>query len=169
MLRFQMATRDDASLLSSMGYASYCHHFAHLWKNDDEMAMYLEQEYSLPAIIRSFAQANTFWLIAVTDTPIGFAKYSLHQTIEPQGPPGTLLHKIYLLPGETGKQYGEQLFAEVVRQAKAHGETRIRLDVLADNPRARQFYEQQGMRFVKDVYFSTPSQTATLHVMEKQL
>lgn len=169
MLRFQRATRDDASLLSSMGYASYRHHFAPLWKNDDELAAYLEQEYSLPAIARSLAEADTFWLIAFADVPIGFAKYSLHQAIEPQGPPGTLLHKIYLLPGETGKQYGEQLFAEVVRQAKAQGETRIWLEVLADNPRARQFYEQQGMTFVKDTFFSTTSQTATLHVMEKPL
>ena len=38
MLRFQMAIRDDASLLSTMGYTSYRHHFAHLWKNDDELA-----------------------------------------------------------------------------------------------------------------------------------
>ena len=138
MLRFQMATPDDASLLSSMGYASYRHHFAHLWKNPHELAAYLEQEYSLSAIASSFAESDTFWLIAFADTPIGFAKYSLHQAIEPQGPVGTLLHKIYLLPGETGKQYGEQLFAEVVRQAKAQGETRIWLDVLADHQKPLQ-------------------------------
>lgn len=169
MLKVQMATADDAALLSSMGYTSYRHHFAHLWKNPLELDAYLEQEYSLPTIARSLASMETFWLIAFADTPVGFAKYSLRQSIEPEGQPGTLLHKIYLMPGETGKQYGEQLFSEVVRQAKAQNEQRLWLDVLAENPRARQFYEQQGMIFVKKIAFTTDSQTSVLYVMEKQL
>ena len=45
MLKVQMATADDAALLSSMGYTSYRHHFAHLWKNPLELDAYLEQEY----------------------------------------------------------------------------------------------------------------------------
>ncbi len=31
MLTIQKAYPDDAALLSEMGYASYAHHFAHLW------------------------------------------------------------------------------------------------------------------------------------------
>ncbi|MDE9620458.1 GNAT family N-acetyltransferase [Citrobacter portucalensis] len=169
MLKIQMATADDANLLSSMGYTSYRHHFSHLWKKNHELDAYLEQEYSLPAIAHSLTETGTFWLIAFNDGPIGFAKYSLQQSIAPEGQPGTLLHKIYLMPGETGKQYGEQLFAEVVRQAKAQNEPRLWLDVLAENPHARKFYEQQGMIFVKEISFTTDSQTSVLYVMEKQL
>lgn len=169
MLTIQMAIPDDASLLSSMGNTSYRHHFSSLWNNMDELDTYLEQEYSLSAIARSLAQPETFWLIAFADTPVGFAKYSLRQSMEAGGQSGTLLHKIYLMPGETGKQYGEQLFTEVIRQARAQNEKRLWLDVLADNPRARRFYEQQGMTFVKDMTFTTASQTSTLHIMEKQL
>lgn len=33
------------------------------------------------------------------------------------------------MPDETGKKYGEQLFAEVIRQAKAQDERRLWLDV----------------------------------------
>ncbi|EPO2859421.1 GNAT family N-acetyltransferase, partial [Salmonella enterica subsp. enterica serovar Newport] len=105
-----------------MGYTSYRHHFAHLWKNPHELDTYPEQEYSLPAIARSLARTGTFWLIAFVDALVVFAKYSLRQSIEPEGHSGTLLHKIYLMPGETGKKFGEQLFAEVIRQAKAQDE-----------------------------------------------
>ncbi|ASD85398.1 GNAT family N-acetyltransferase [Salmonella enterica] len=169
MLKIQMATYDDASLLSSMGYTSYRHHFAHLWKNPHELDTYPEQEYSLPAIARSLARTGTFWLIAFADAPVGFAKYSLRQSIEPEGHSGTLLHKIYLMPGETGKKFGEQLFAEVIRQAKAQDERRLWLEVLADNPGARLFYEHQGMTFVKEIAFTTATQTSVLYIMEKQL
>lgn len=169
MLKIQMATVDDASLLSSMGYTSYRHHFAPLWKNPSELDAYLDQEYSLPAISGSLAEPETFWLIAFADAPVGFAKYSLRHSIDPEGCSGALLHKIYLMPGETGKQYGEQLFAEVVHQAKVQGEKWLWLEVLADNPKARQFYERQGMTFVKEIAFTTASQTSILYVMEKQI
>ena len=169
MLKIQMATVDDASLLSSMGYTSYRHHFAPLWKNPSELDAYLEQEYSLPAISSSLAEPGTFWLIAFADAPVGFAKYSLRHSVDPEGRSGALLHKIYLMPDETGKQYGEQLFAEVVRQAKVQNEQRLWLEVLADNPKARQFYERQGMTFVKEMAFTTASQTSILYVMEKQI
>ncbi|HAF2460834.1 TPA: GNAT family N-acetyltransferase, partial [Salmonella enterica] len=112
---------------------------------------------------------GTFWLIAFADAPVGFAKYSLRQSIEPEGHSGTLLHKIYLMPGETGKKFGEQLFAEVIRQAKAQDERRLWLEVLADNPGARLFYEHQGMTFVKEIAFTTATQTSVLYIMEKQL
>ena len=169
MLKIQMATVDDASLLSSMGYTSYRHHFAPLWKNPGELDAYLEQEYSLPARSSSLAEPGTFWLIAFADAPVGFAKYSLHHSIDSEGRSGALLHKIYLMPDETGKQHGELLFAEVVRQAKAQGEKWLWLEVLADNPKARQFYERQGMTYVKEMAFTTASQASILYVMEKQI
>ena len=73
------------------------------------------------------------------------------------------------MPDATGKQYGEQLFAEVIRQAKEQDEKWLWLEVLADNPKARQFYERQGMTFVKEIAFTTASQTSILYVMEKQI
>ncbi|HAF2207227.1 TPA: N-acetyltransferase, partial [Salmonella enterica] len=46
---------------------------------------------------------------------------------------------------------------------------RLWLEVLADNPGARQFYEHQGMTFVKEIAFTTSTQTSVLYIMEKQL
>lgn len=169
MLSIRQATAEDIPLLSHMGYTSYTHHFAHLWKAADELQRFLDQEYSQAALHQSFAKADSCWLIATTETPVGFAKYSTAQFVEPDGLFGTLLHKLYLMPGETGKRFGEQLFTEVIRQARAQHETALWLEVLADNPQARKFYERQGMRHVKDIHFTTATQTSTLHILAKTL
>ncbi|HDG1710702.1 TPA: GNAT family N-acetyltransferase [Kluyvera ascorbata] len=169
MLSIRQATAEDIPLLSHMGYTSYTHHFAHLWKNTDELRQFLEQEYGKTALHQSMAEADSNWLIASTSTPVGFAKYSPGQYTESDGLCGTLLHKLYLMPGETGQRFGEQLFAEVIRQAKAQHETLLWLEVLADNPQARKFYERQGMQHLKDVHFTTATQTSTLHILTKML
>lgn len=169
MLSIRRATAADIHLLSNMGYTSYTHHFAQLWKNADELQHFLEQEYGQDALRHSLEESDTCWLIASINAPIGFAKFSKGQFIEPDGPCGTLLHKLYLMPGETRKRFGEQLFAEVIHQAKAQDETMLWLEVLADNPRALKFYQRQGMQHLKDVHFSTATQTSILHILTKTL
>ena len=169
MLSIRQAASEDIPLLSHMGYTSYTHHFAHLWKNTDELHQFLEQEYGQAALRQSFDEAGSHWLIASTSTAVGFAKYSPGQYVEPDGLCGTLLHKLYLMPGETGQRFGEQLFSEVIRHAKAQHETSLWLEVLADNPQARKFYERLGMQHIKDVHFTTATQTSTLHILAKTL
>lgn len=43
MLTIRKALPEDAPQLSAMGYASYQHHFAHLWRNADELALFLNR------------------------------------------------------------------------------------------------------------------------------
>lgn len=80
--------------------------------------------------------------------------------INPEGPTGTLLHKLYLLPDATGHRYGEQIFRAVEKRAKETGESWLWLEVLAANTGARRFYERQGMQHVKDVAFHSATQKA---------
>lgn len=169
MLHIRRATPDDIPLLQHMAITSYRHHFAHLWKNPDELAHFLTEEYGEAALQRSLSDTRCVWLIACAGAPIGFAKYTRQQRIEPENIVGTLLHKLYLMPGETGKNYGEQIFAEVSQQAKAQEETHLWLEVLADNPYARRFYQRLGMEHVKDITFATATQTSTLNILAKLL
>ncbi|HCB1068770.1 TPA: GNAT family N-acetyltransferase [Klebsiella variicola subsp. variicola] len=169
MLKIRTARAEDAALLNEMGNASYRHHFAHLWHNADELACYLQQEYSLASLQRSLTDSQCCWLIAEAPRPVGFAKYACRQAISPEGPSGTLLHKLYLLPDTTGRRYGEQIFRAVEARAKAAGERWLWLEVLADNPAARRFYERQGMQHVKDVAFHSASQQSTLHILAKPI
>ncbi|MDU2997642.1 MAG: hypothetical protein E7B66_10205 [Klebsiella pneumoniae] len=64
MLTIRQACPEDAPQLSAMGYASYHHHFAHLWRDADELALFLKQEYAEDALRRSLADATQHWLIA---------------------------------------------------------------------------------------------------------
>ncbi|MDP1293798.1 GNAT family N-acetyltransferase, partial [Klebsiella variicola] len=80
-------------------------------------------------------------------------------------PFGTLLHKLYILPDTTGRRYGEQIFRADESRAKADSERWLWLEVLADNPAARSFYERQGVQHVKDVAFHSSSQQSTLHIL----
>lgn len=93
MLTIRQACPEDAPQLSAMGYASYHHHFAHLWRDADELALFLKQEYAEDALRRSLADATQHWLIAEAPSPVGFAKYSYQQRMADDGKIGTLLHK----------------------------------------------------------------------------
>ncbi|XFU45873.1 GNAT family N-acetyltransferase [Klebsiella pneumoniae] len=169
MLKIRTARAEDAALLNEMGNASYRQHFAHLWHNADELAYYLQQEYSLASLQRSLTDSQCCWLIAEAPHPVGFAKYACRQAISPEGPSGTLLHKLYLLPDTTGHRYGEHIFHAVETRAKTAGESWLWLEVLAANPAARRFYERQGMRHIRDTTFHSASQQSTLHILAKPI
>lgn len=169
MITIRKAHLDDAALLSQMGYSSYTHHFAHLWHEHNELQAFLFQEYSLPALQAELQSNASCWFIAEDTDPVGFAKVSWHCPVDENGPAGTLLHKLYLLPGETGKGYGEALFAEIVRMAQCRGETFFWLEVLDANPQAYRFYTRQGLTPIKETIFSTPSQQSTLHILGKRI
>lgn len=169
MLTIRKAGPDDAALLSEMGYASYSHHFAHLWHQQHELQAFLQQEYSLNTLQQSLQSDVSDWFIAQDHAPVGFAKVSWHCTGEGDSLAGTLLHKLYLLPGKTGKGYGDQMIAEIERRAKSRGETFFWLEVLDANPQAYRFYLRQGFTHLKDTVFSTPSQQSLLHILGKSI
>ena len=169
MFKIRIAGPEDAALLNEMANASYRHHFAHLWHNADELEHYLQQEYSMAALAPSLADPQCCWLIAEAARPVCFAKYACGQNIHPEGPSGTLLHKLYLLPDATGHRYGEQIFRAVETRAKEKGERWLWLEVLAVNTSARRFYERQGMQHVKDVAFHSATQESTLHILAKPI
>lgn len=169
MLTIRKAEITDAALLSEMGYTSYRHHFAPLWREPAELEVFLSQEYS-PAVIQQSLQGEAGgWFIAQDVAPVGFAKVTWHSAVDEHGPSGTLLHKLYLLPGETRKGYGERLLAEIERLAQQRGETFIWLEVLDANPNAQRFYLRQGFTHLKDTTFRTASQQSTLHILGKSL
>lgn len=82
-------------------------------------------------------------LLAEARHPVGFANTARYQPMASDGPRGTLLHKLYLLPTETGHGYGEQIFSAVEARAKAAGDDWLWLEVLASNPGANVFMSVQ--------------------------
>lgn len=169
MFTLSKAGTPDISLLSEMGYASYQYHFAHLWHAEAELKAFLQQEYSTPSIAQSLRNEASAWFIARDNAPVGFAKVTWHCAADENGPIGTLLHKLYLLPGETGKSYGARMLAEIERLAQQRGERFIWLEVLDANPNAYRFYLRQGFMPIKQTLFCTASQKSTLNILGKPL
>jgi ribosomal protein S18 acetylase RimI-like enzyme len=60
------------------------------------------------------------------------------------------LYAIYVLPQSWGTGLGPALMAAVVDGLRAGGFGEAVLTVLADNPRARRFYEREGWTFVDE-------------------
>ena len=158
-------TLTDAPLLSQLAPKIYREHFAHLWHSVEEMNAYLESEYSEPILSASLKDPAVCWFVAHSDSPIGFAKLSWESVIPETNLSGVILNKLYLDPRMTGKHYGSVIFEHMVREAKAQGKTFFWLEVLEQNPRARKFYEQQGMQFIKNQIFKTESQQSIIHIM----
>ncbi len=164
-LTIRNATPNDAALLNRIGYVSYRAQFEHLWQSREELESYLQHQYSISAIEKSLQDPADHWLIAATDQPIGFAKLNWQSALPAESLSGALLSKIYLLPDQVGKKYGETLFRAVIEEVKERGETFLWLEVLKNNPRARKFYESLGMRHIKDVLFTSATQSSKVHIL----
>ena len=70
---------------------------------------------------------------------------------------GVLLNKLYLASGATGQNYGKQIFEQILSLARQRGERFLWLEVLEGNDRARKFYENLGLNYIKDIILQTTS------------
>lgn len=168
-LLFRRATASDAALLSEMGFRTYRHHFAHLWNSENELSAFLEAEYSVAALQQSLNTPGVRWLIAEAAQPTGFAKLSWRRPVPERNQTGALLHKLYLMPGETGKGYGEAFWQAILREARAENETWLWLEVLEANAGARRFYDARGLKMLTQTLFSSATQQSVLFIMGKAL
>jgi len=163
------ARQSDVSLLSELGVSTYTHHFKQYWTNREGLDEFLKQEYSLQVIESSITDPSAGWYVVETSAPIGFVKVIWRCNIPGTSLNGTLLKKLYLSEGSTGKNYGQLIFNEVAEMAKERGCDFLWLEVLKENTRARRFYERQGMSFIKDNFYNTATQDVTVHVLGMNL
>ncbi|WP_428946131.1 GNAT family N-acetyltransferase [Pantoea sp. FN060301] len=63
------------------------------------------------------------------------------------------------------QHYGKLMFENALQLARARGMKYLWLEVLEQNAGGRRFYEKQGMRYIRDTIFSTPSQQSRLNIM----
>lgn len=164
-IQIRPATLADVTLLNKLGYNIYRSHFRHLWVSESEMNNFLESEYSLPALEKSLRDHKVCWYVAEAESPIGFAKLIWESTIPDTEISGVLLSKLYLEPTETSKGYGQLMFERITALARGRGKNFLWLEVLDQNERAFQFYNKQGMQYIKDTIFKTASQQSIVRIM----
>ncbi|MEO8820029.1 MAG: GNAT family N-acetyltransferase [Ginsengibacter sp.] len=105
----------------------------------------LDKIYSLNSLENQFVVLKHRFIILKEDTvPIGFASYSPHEDS-----PVYHLNKIYVLPGQQGKNLGKQLLTYIISQIKKSGATSLQLNVNRHN-KALHFYEKQGFTIIRN-------------------
>ena len=105
----------------------------------------LEKIYSIPSLEHQMRVLNHhFILVFENKTPIGFAAFSAHVN-----PFIYHLNKIYVLPGEQGKNIGKQILNYVVSEIKQTGATSLQLNVNRHN-KALHFYQKHGFKIIRE-------------------
>ncbi|MBD2784591.1 GNAT family N-acetyltransferase [Xenorhabdus sp. DI] len=184
MLTIRDATIEDAMLLSQLFETSYRFHFSYLWHDQNELEEYIAGECSIAQISTSLQSPDHKWFIAesqpaigsnrvASDTNrsniVGFCKIVLNQPVPDKDITGIYLHKLYLMPKLTGQKQGDQLFDHIVKFCHKQGEKWLWLEVMAQNTSAIKFYVRKGLKWQKDIIFSSPKQQSILHIMAKNL
>ncbi|MFC0229415.1 GNAT family N-acetyltransferase [Serratia aquatilis] len=170
MLTIRQALPADLTTVREIGIASYVAHFGALWRNPQEMAAFLDQDFSVEALEKSLRDAQTCWLLAYQESvAVGFARINFDSRLEATATTGAELQKIYFMPGFAGLGYGERLYDEVQRRAIGKQQRQLWLDVLKTNVAAQRFYQRQGMQIVGEYLFSSGSESVELWCMAKPL
>ncbi|MEW9549533.1 N-acetyltransferase family protein [Nonomuraea sp. NPDC050783] len=100
-----------------------------------------------PEVVRgrteALASGRVSGVVAVRDGLRGFALYG---PARDEGLTGMEVYAIYVLPEEFSTGMGRALMTAAVEDLASSGHGDVGLWVLADNPRARRFYERFGFR-----------------------
>jgi ribosomal protein S18 acetylase RimI-like enzyme len=102
----------------------------------------VDEWYADGVVADGITDDTTTYLVATDDEVIGYAFGS------PLDDDVASLSAIYVLPDRWGSGVGSQLFDAVTDRLHDRGVVRLRIRVLADNDRAREFYERHGATLV---------------------
>ncbi|MGA0558683.1 GNAT family N-acetyltransferase [Larkinella sp. VNQ87] len=163
-LTFQTATPNDIDAIIALQ--------EQIWEPtyrailDREQIDYMFQRiYSKEALLDQMTtQQHVFVLAYSEDRLTGFAAFSRSASEADR----FKLHKIYVLPSEQGRGTGRFLLEEVVRRCWEDGGNWLYLNVNRYN-KARQFYERQGFRVVREEDIPIGPYWMNDYVMEKPL
>lgn len=91
--------------------------------------------------------AGNVLVYKLQEETIGFARVGVHEIKDAAMVVQRVLfiYTIGFLPEHTGKGYGRKLIAELEKLGRKRGCSNVELNVWAHNPKARDFYERQGM------------------------
>ena len=170
LIEIRQAAPADAQLLTDLSYTTFWDAFADHPKNaPDDLAVYMQQAFSLEQISAELAGDENVFLIAEIDgEAAGYAKLVIG-SIEP-GITATRpveLSRLYSHQEYLGKGVGQSLMDECFEFAKSHGHDVMWLGVWEFNPRAQAFYTKNGFREVGKHTFQLGSDPQTDLLMQR--
>lgn len=164
------ARSEDAAELAQLGRRTARAWFADVY-TDEELQAFLRRDFR-EDVLRSQIESpllHTFLIHELKGQPSGFARLNWHKPIPLTEDSGAELQKIYYLPQCTGKGLGRKLMAAVIATVAARGEKLLWLDVLDNNPRARDFYQELGFEILGAKPFATGRGEIGMHVLRLRI
>ncbi|EHT00607.1 TPA: GNAT family N-acetyltransferase [Klebsiella oxytoca] len=165
MLNWRQVQSHEVPLLSMIGKECYLFHFENSWENKEELAHFIEENYSYTTLSEDVKNQKLEWYFFEDDSEIvGFCK--LEASSKPEE---IYLHKLYFKSNKTGKGYGKEAFKLIESLAKNKSFKSIALDVLESNVGGKSFYLNMGMKQIGVEQLIIGDTNHTLHLMKKEL
>ncbi len=143
MIEIKPAQIGDVETIHKLGHEIWPAAYLEIL-SQQELDYMLEKMYSPESLKNQFlVLKHNFIILTEDEIPIGFASYSPHGD-------STIYHlnKIYVLPGQQGKNLGKQILSYIISQIKKSGATSLQLNVNRNN-KAIHFYEKQGFKIIR--------------------
>jgi ribosomal protein S18 acetylase RimI-like enzyme len=142
MIEIKAAEINDLPVIKKLAYEIWPSAYLEILGRD-QLNYMLEKIYSLSSLEHQFlVLKHQFILVVENETAIGFASFSAHENRYVFH-----LNKIYVLPGQQGKNIGKKILHYIIAQIKKVGATALQLNVNRNN-KALHFYQKQGFEII---------------------
>ena len=146
MLTFQAATEADAPLLRDLAERIWRESYAGV-VSTEQMAYMIGRMYAEETIRRELAEGVCWEIVRKGGGAVGYFSITF-------GVGGVAkLNKLYLLPEEQGRGFGQRMLVRVFDIALSRGATEMRLQVNKANVRAQRAYERFGFVRIEEAVF----------------
>ena len=144
MIEIKPAGINDLSTISKLAHAIWPSAYSSIL-GEAQLEYMLNLIYSISSLEHQYnSLKHKFLLVLDNEVPVGFASFSSHED-------STVYHlnKIYVLPGQQGKNTGKKILTFILDEIKKIGATSLQLNVNRHN-KALHFYEKQGFKIIRE-------------------
>jgi ribosomal protein S18 acetylase RimI-like enzyme len=143
MIDIKVANLNDLQVVQKLAHETWPSAYLAI-VGKEQLDYMLEKIYSLSSLEHQFlVLKHRFIVVRDNEIPVGFASYAAHEN-------SSIFHlnKIYVLPGQQGKNLGKLILDYVIADIKRSEATTLQLNVNRHN-KAIQFYEKQGFKIIR--------------------
>lgn len=171
-ITIRFAEEKDAQLLCNLGKETFHDAFsAYPQMPKDDLALYLDEEFTVAKFAAQLADENAFFLLAeCAGNALGYAKMEINQRmpeVDLNNP--VKLRRLYCKQSVVGRGVGAQLMERCVLEASKRNHDGIFLMVWEHNVQAQNFYKKWSYEFITHIEIQLGNARLRDMVMVKML
>ncbi len=171
MIKIKRAVVEDKEVLSLLGRTTYKESHGHFISDEDDLASYLKETFSLNKIENEIKDSiNRFYIVYTDDFPIAYAKLVLNSPPpSKKGSSFCKLDKVYILSDFIPLKIGWKVLEYLEKEALRELSESMWLTVYSKNYKAIKFYERNGYEEQRKVEFLVNGTSYPNFIYSKQL